>query len=329
MPTSHSKTLKELANLIKCDFEGDPSTALSNASSMTNAQKDSIVFISEEKYLTPLTESNAGAVVVSPGLAKRISKSKIISNNPYRDFIKLVELFNKDDAIFSIASSARIHPTANVADNVLIGNHVVIGQGSTIKAGTKVHANSVIGKNVFIDENATISSNVTIYSDTQIGTESKILAGSVIGSQGFGYLEDAEGWIEIPHIGKVVIGKQVMIGANCTIDRGTLDDTVIEDGVKLDNLIHIAHNVKLGRNTAIAATSAIAGSTMIGANCKIAGRVSIMGHLSICDDVTITSNTLITKSIDKKGTYSSGIPATEAGLWRKMISQLKLIARKD
>jgi UDP-3-O-[3-hydroxymyristoyl] glucosamine N-acyltransferase len=120
-----------------------------------------------------------------------------------------------------------------------------------------------------------------------------------------------------------------MIGANCTIDRGTLDDTFIGDGVKLDNLIHIAHNVKLGRNTAIAATSAIAGSTMIGANCKIAGRVSIMGHLSICDDVTITSNTLVTKSIDKKGTYSSGIPATEAGLWRKMISQLKLNARKD
>jgi UDP-3-O-[3-hydroxymyristoyl] glucosamine N-acyltransferase len=315
-------SLNEIANRLKLELHGDADVMLSGVASLKKAKKNHLVFIEDEKHLKDLKDSAAGAVILSKSLYQPMDIPLLISEHPYLDFIKSSKLFSLSLEIFKFSNneasqtvrftgSMRIHPTT------LIGNDTVIGNESTIHAGT------VIGQNVSIGRNVTIHPNVTIYDSVDIGDYCVIQSGSVIGSQGFGYLETKEGWYEVPHFGGVRIGRNVMVGANCSIDRGTLDDTIICDGVKLDNIIHIAHNVKIGSGTAIAAMTGIAGSTIIGKDCKIAGRVSIVGHLIIGDGVTITSNSLITKSILDSRSYSGGVPSEESKAWRRVVGRLK------
>ena len=322
MSTISQISLNEIASQLKLESHGDTDVMLSGVASLKKAKKNHLVFIQDERHFKDLKDSAAGAVILAKSLYQPMDIPILLSDHPYLDFIKSSKLFLYSLDLFKFSNDERSQVTKRNG-SVRVHNTAVIGNATCIGEGTTIHAGTVIGHNVSIGRNVTIYPNVTIYDEVNIGDDCVIQSGSVVGSQGFGYLETKEGWYEIPHFGSVRIGSNVMVGANCTIDRGSLDDTIICDGVKLDNLIHIAHNVQIGSGTAIAAMTGIAGSTIIGKDCKIAGRVSIIGHLVISDGVTITSNSLITKSIPVCRSYSGGVPSEESHVWRRVVGKLK------
>ena len=245
-------------------------------------------------------DSAASAIIVNPELSQDLKTSGIIVEDPYAAYAKISSLFAKHQNPYANqAIDYFVHETAEIDDSVVIGPNVYIGPECKIGKNSIIHANSSLVMNVEIGKNTTIHFN------------------SILGSDGFGYAPDKDGYIKIDQLGKLVIGDNVEIGAGCTIDRGAIDNTEIHDGVKLDNQVHIAHNVILGENSAIAASCAIAGSTIIGKNLQMGGLSGILGHLKIADDVLIGAHTLITKSINKSGNYVGIMPAQNQKDWAK------------
>ncbi len=314
-----SFTLGKLAGLTDSTIQGDKSCSLEGVASLYEADAGYISFVSNPKYIKLLNTTNASAVILSPALAKDYSGNVLINSDPYLTFAKIVKLFHSVDKISavihpsaSIAKSAVVASDVNIAANVVIGDGVIINEGVTIGAG------SFIGENSIIESNVLLHSNVTLYSDTEVGSHSIIHSGAVIGADGFGYAPQKDkSWYKILQVGNVVIGSDVEIGASTTIDRAALGSTQIGNGVKIDNQIQIGHNTKIGEHTAIAAGTLIAGSTTVGKYCQIAGAVAIAGHLNIADNVIITGKSMVIKSIDKAGVYSSGIAADENKKWRR------------
>ena len=261
-------------------------------------------------------------------------KAFIFSTNPQLSFIDAIELIMPDKKPVlkaGIDASARISDTAVIGDNVsigplaVIGDDVIIGSQSRIGAGCIIEEKSRLGKQCYLHSRVTVSHGV------EIGSRCIIHSGAVLGSDGFGLVEHDTRWVKVPQIGTVIIGDDVEIGANTTVDRGALDDTVIEQGCKLDNLIQVAHNVRIGAHTAIAACVGIAGSAIIGAHCKIGGAAVILGHLQVADNVMVTAMSVVTKDIKRAGVYSSGTPLMENSQWHKAnvrYKSLDLIARK-
>jgi len=216
-----------------------------------------------------------------------------------------------------LASGARVAPTAE------IGAHVVIGEGVTIGAGAVIGAGSVLGDGVSIGASTRLGPRVVVFERVRIGARCILHSGSIVGADGFGFAPDAGTWQKIPQVGSVVVGDDVEIGANTTIDRGAIEDTIIEEGVKLDNLVQIAHNVRLGAHTVIAAMAGVAGSTKVGERCMIAGGVIIMNSLNICDDVMFTFGSVVTKSVDEPGKYSGQLPAELSSRWQKNVARFR------
>lgn len=280
----------------------------------------------DRRYRKALATSRASAVITSFELAGDFSGAKLLSNEPLLVLAKVLKLLHSPvlQTQATIDKRANIHPTAILGDGVSIGAHVSIAEYAVIGDGVCIASGSVIGHGVQISEQTLIDANVIIYAACQLGKRCHISAGAVIGADGFGFAEhvvsEIKQWTAIPQTGIVRIGDDVHIGANTTVDRGSLDDTVIADDVIIDNLVQIAHNVKIGRHTAIAGCAAIAGSTTIGENCKLGGRASIIGHLSICDNVVIFADSLVTKSIAHAGVYSSAMPAMPITKWRKLLA---------
>jgi UDP-3-O-[3-hydroxymyristoyl] glucosamine N-acyltransferase len=325
-------TLEELAKLTNSTFQGDKSCSLDGVDSLQDAGAGFISFVSNPKYIKLLDASRASAVILSPVLAKNYLGNVLINSDPYLTFAKVVKLFNPTDDIYSgIHPNASIAKTVTVESGVNIAANVVIDDGVVIKEGVSIGAGSFIGANSIIESGTLLHSNVTIYSDTKVGKDSIIHSGAVIGADGFGYAPQKDkSWYKILQVGNVVIGHDVEIGANTTIDRAALGSTQIGNGVKIDNQIQIGHNTKIGEHTAIAAGTLIAGSTTIGKYCQIAGAVAIAGHLNIVDNVIITGKSMVIKSIDKAGVYSSGIAADENKKWRRnaiRFSQLDEMAK--
>lgn len=251
----------------------------------------------------------------------------LISDDPYLAFVDACNIFACDrgrPGQFP-GASAWIDPTARVGEDVAVGVNSVIDREAALGDSVTVGANCFIGAGVTIGKGTRLASGVNVYPGCSIGEKCNIESGAVIGSPGFGYLETGGEWKTVPQIGSVVIGNRVDIGANTTIDRGTLDDTVIGDGVKLDNQIQVAHNVQIGENTAIAGCTGIAGSARIGRRCKIGGRASILGHLTVGDDVTILATSVVTRSVESGGTYSSNLTVQPAGRWRRILARLALL----
>lgn len=317
-------SLKELAEQLGGDVHGDATISVTQVASLAHAQSHQIAFLANQKYKEQLASSAAGAFILARNMGQISTKPSILVDNPYTYFAKVSTLFNPpargDEGIHPravIHPSAVIGAGACIAANVVIERNAVIGSFSSIAAGT------VIGAGVQIGANALIYAHVTIYPLCVIGDNVILHAGCVIGADGFGLAPDAGRWLKIPQIGRVVIGNDVEIGANTTIDRGALDDTVIHDGVKLDNQIQVAHNVHIGEHTAIAACTGIAGSAHIGAHCTIGGAAMIFGHIEIADKVNISTNTLITKSLPKAGTYTSALPFSEHSVWLKNAVQIR------
>jgi len=296
-------TLLELSKLTNTKLIGDGEAIVDNLATIQNSNKTSLTFLSNKKYSKYIKTSEAKAFIVHEDFFKEDNKKNfLVSEDPYLSYALASKLFSP---FYNDPNNNEIHSTAIVSADAKIGNNVFIG------------ANVYIGPNCNIGDNSCIQPNVSLVCNVKLGSNCNIFSGTVLGSDGFGYAPTKNGYVKIEQLGSLVMGDNVEIGAGCTIDRGALDDTIIHDGVKLDNQIHIAHNVDLGKNSAIAACCAIAGSTVIGENFRMGGLSGVLGHLSITDNVSVGAHTLITKNISESGEYIGIMPAQNPKDWAK------------
>lgn len=319
--------IQQIAELLNAELVGDDSLSISRIATLEKAEKDEIGFLANKKFRDQLTTTQAGAVILNAQDAEFYSGTKLIVDNPYLAYAILAQALDttpkaaeKVHPTAVIDPSANVHESANVAANAVIEANAEIGEGCDIGAG------SFIGKGAKIDANTTVWANATIYHNVIIGKDCLIHANSVIGSDGFGYANEKGQWVKIPQLGSVVIGNCVEIGANTVIDRGAIEDTIIEQNVIIDNQVHIAHNVIVKEGTAIAGGTIIAGSTTIGKYCQIGGLCGINGHIDICDGVMLTGMAMVISSIDTPGVYSSGVPHSENKDWRRNMAQLRQLS---
>ncbi|MGB2832329.1 MAG: UDP-3-O-(3-hydroxymyristoyl)glucosamine N-acyltransferase [Methylotenera sp.] len=302
-------TLSDISTLLGGQVIGDDTIRISRVSSLTNAQSGDICFINDAKYQKALAASQASAFVLRERDAALTAQPKIIVENPYAYFAKISTLLNPPaTSHIGIAPSAVVDTTARIPDSCSIAPLAVIGENVVLGENVIVGAGCVIENDVLIANNTRLEPNVTIKHHCEIGPNCHLFSGAIIGSDGFGYAEEAGVWLKIPQVGRVIIHANVDIGANTTIDRGALDDTIIEEGVKLDNLIQIGHNCVIGAHTVIAGCTGIAGSAKIGKHCKIGGAAMILGHLEIADHVTISPGSMITRSLLVADTYTALMP---------------------
>lgn len=325
-------TLAQIALHVDGVIIGDAECKISNVSTLQAANSQQISFLANSKYKKYLPTSQAGAVIVRKEMASFVKNSAIVVDDPYVAYAKIATLLNPPKKItIGISLTAMVEAGVTILKTVSIGPQVVIEANVILADNVVIGAGTVLKDEVIVGENTRIAENVTICHGVEIGKNVVIHPGVVIGADGFGIVNDKGKWIKIPQIGGVKIGDNVEIGANTTVDRGAIEDTIIGDGVKLDNQIQVGHNVIIGNNTVIAGCSGIAGSTIIGENCIIGGGVGIGGHIEIADNVIITGMSMVTKSLTKAGIYSSGIPAEPTSQWHKNVVRYrqmdKLVAR--
>lgn len=316
--------LDEIAARFGGRVLGSADQKVTQVATLDSAQPNNIAFLANSKYRAQLATTRAGAVIVGEADAEATELPRIVCDNPYSYFAKLSAFLNPlPSAPAGIHPSAVVGERASIAASAHIGPNVVIGEGAQVGPGCVVMDGCSIGAGVILGENVRLYPRVVIYYGCVLGNNVIAHAGVVIGADGFGIAMEEGRWLKIPQIGRVVIGNDVEIGANTTIDRGALDDTVIEEGVKLDNQIQVAHNVRIGAHTAIAGCVGIAGSATIGKYCRIGGSAGILGHLQIADYVEIASFTLIGKSIKERGSYSGIFPFSSNQEWRKNAAHLR------
>jgi UDP-3-O-[3-hydroxymyristoyl] glucosamine N-acyltransferase len=315
--------LHELAQHVGGEVFGNKAVIINRLSALGDAQEGALSFLANANYRALLQTTKASALIVREEDVDQCLCPVIVVLDPYLAYAKISHLFDKRAITRTIHSTAVIDASAKLGINISIAAHVTIGANVVIADGVVVGAGTAIGDRCNIGEETQIASNVSVYSDVVIGKRNIIHSGAVIGADGFGFANEKGAWIKIAQLGGVQLGDDVEIGACVTIDRGALNDTIIEDGVKLDNQIQVAHNVKIGKHTAIAGCTGIAGSTTIGAYCTIAGGVGIVGHITIADNVHITGMTLVTKSILEPGVYSSGMAAIPDAQWKKSVARFR------
>jgi UDP-3-O-[3-hydroxymyristoyl] glucosamine N-acyltransferase len=325
-------SLGELAQKFNTKFCGDSNHQISAVAALDTADSHHLSFLSNPKYSSLLESTKAGVVILSSENSDHFQGNKIIATDPYVVFAKVAALFQKSkDTLHEIHANTVIADSAVIGKNVHIGAFSIIGENTVIADETVLEARVTIGNNCRIGKNCLIKPNVVISDECTVGENVILHPGCIIGADGFGLARDKDKWIKVPQLGAVIIGDDCEVGANTTIDRGTMDDTVLENDVHLDNQIQIAHNVRIGAHTVMAGCSAVAGSAKIGKNCLIGGGVGIIGHLEVCDNVTLQSMALVTHSIKKAGSYSSVSPLQETSNWRKSavrIKQLDKIAKR-
>lgn len=320
-------TLDFLASNLDGVVKGDGSVEIKKIATLSQAGEGDISFCTNPKYLKDLSETKASAVLITEEALDYCNTNAVVLSNPYMALAKVMELFDKspqpNGKIHSkavIASSAVIGENVTIDANAVIGENVVIEDGVTIGACATVHDSTRIGKDTII------KSNVSIAHDVEIGSDCIIHQNATIGCDGFGNARDEDGsWTKIPQLGKVIIENNVEIGAGTTVDRGAIDDTIIKEGARIDNLVQIAHNVVIGRNTALAGVTAVAGSTKIGDNCLIGGQSAITGHITICDNAVIGGASNIGKSITKPGMYYAAFEAKPRIQWGRFVAKLSKI----
>jgi len=308
------RSLADIAARLGGDVLGDAQTLIHQVAALASAGDGEISFISDPKYKGQLQTTRASAVIVPPDFADVVALPRIVTRNPYAYYARLATLLNPRPAfvpgVHPGAVCASVVPaSASIGPNVSIGADVTLGENVVIQAGC------VIGDGASIGEGSLLYPNVTVYAACRIGRNAIIHAGAVIGSDGFGFAPDQGQWVKIPQIGRVIIGDDVEIGANTAIDRGALEDTVIGDGSKLDNQVHIGHNCKIGKNCLLCGCVGIAGSTELKDNVIVGGASEIEGHISIAAGVVISGGTTVTRSINKAGRYTSIFPLDEHSGW--------------
>ena len=315
--------LHEVCALVGGRLErGNLDSGVARLAALDAADGSAISFLSSASYRGQASSSAAAAVVTSPALADSVAAGAalIVVEDPYRAYGALAREFARrlsPARVPGIAPSACVDPSALIGEGVSIAAGAVIGAGAVIDAGVSIGPGTVVEDGARIGADTRLAARVTVGHDCVIGSRGLIHSGTVIGSDGFGFARHEGRWEKIPQLGCVRIGDDVEIGANCAIDRGALEDTVIGNGCKLDNLIQVAHNVRIGEHTAIAACVGIAGSARIGSRCMIGGAAGILGHLEICDEVTISAMSLVTRSITRPGFYSGIFPLMDNADWER------------
>lgn len=315
-------TLGELADRYKLQLRGDAQLQLFGICTLTPGKPGHLGFLSNPHYRAQLAQTRAAAVILSQEDAQRHDGPCLIARDPYLAFARVAAAFAPAEAFAQgIHPSAVVDPSAQIADSACIAAQAVIAASAVIGEAVYIGPGTCIGREVKIGANSRLEARVTVEDRVQIGARVRINSGAVIGSRGFGLARGEAGWEEVPQMGSVVIGDQVEIGANTSIDRGAIENTVIGFGAKIDNQVQIAHNVSIGEHTAIAACVGIAGSAKIGARCLIGGGAGISGHLEIGDEVMIMGFTMVTKSLAGPGQYGSGVPALPVREWRRQIAR--------
>lgn len=313
-----SMTLGELAVRFGCALKGEPDVRVSHVATLERADPAAVTFFANPRHRRYLSQSQAGAVVLAEKFAAECPVSALLSENPHATFARIAAVLHPPRSV-----AAGIHPAAVVDPSAVIDPSASIGANAVVAAGVTIGPRVVVGpgcvllEKVRIGADTRLVANVTLCEQVSIGARCLLHPGVVIGADGFGLAQDQGQWLKVPQVGSVRIGDDVEVGANTTIDRGAIEDTIVGEGVKLDNQIQIGHNVKIGAHTAIAGCSGVSGSTTIGQRCMIGGKVGIAGHLTICDDVVVTGESFVSGSIHRPGYYSSGLPVDETSRFRK------------
>lgn len=311
-------TLGEIGTLLEAELRGDPSTVIRGLATLQSAEEGELGFLANPGYLKFLGHTRASAVILTQEVADQCPTNALIVANPYLGYARLSHYFSREPAPGQgIHPSAVVDPSAKIAASASIGPNAVVSAGAVIGESVVIGAGVVVGARSVIGDKCRLYANCTLYHDVTLGARCIIHAGAVIGADGFGLASHEGDWVKIAQLGGVRLGDDVEVGANTTIDRGALDDTVIGNGVKLDNLVQIAHNVTVGDHSAIAGCAGIAGSTTLGSHCVVGGGTCISGHLEIGDRVHFTGMTMATHSIKEPGIYSSGTGVQLNQKWRK------------
>lgn len=321
------RTLAELAQAFGLEAHGDGERAICGVATLSRAGPEQLGFLANPRYRRDLTSSRAGVVVLRAEDLEHWSGDALIAADPYAAFARIAALFEPHESVaVGIHPSAVIAADAKIDASASIGPLVSIGARSRIGAGVRVGPGCVIGADCEVDEDCELVAQVTLVCRVRLGPRVRIHPGAVLGADGFGLAMHEGHWIKVPQLGGVRIGADCEIGANTTIDRGALDDTVLEADVRLDNLIQIGHNVVIGAHTAMAGCVAVAGSARIGRYCLIGGGAGIAGHLEIADNVTVHAMSFVTRSIHEAGVYGASIPARQAHVWRRTLARLNRLA---
>ena len=319
-------SLGELATRFGCELIGNPDSVVSGVASLPNATAESLTFLASKAYKEQLSSTKAAAVVLRPDDAPDCPVAALLHDDPYACYARMAAaVFPPPDVVPGVHASAVVDDTATIASSAQLAPHVVVGENSSIGENVYVGPGTVIGPDCRIGDDCRFIANVTLARAVVIGQRGIFHPGVVLGADGFGNAMSAEGWIKVPQVGGVRIGDDVEIGANTTVDCGAIEDTVIEDGVRIDNLCMIAHNVHVGAHTAMAAMSGIAGSTTIGKRGMFAGMGGAVGHISICEDVIIGAKSFVSKDITESGTYLASFPAEPARDWAKKVGRFRRI----
>ena len=319
-------SIGELATRFGCELIGDPGIEVSGVASLHNATSNSLSFLASDAYKQQLSSTKAAAVIVRPADAADVPVAALLHDDPYACYARMAAAICPPPAFEpGIHASAVVDPSAKVAASAHLAAHVVVQEDSTIGENVYVGPGSVIGPGCVVGDGTRLIANVTLARAVSIGKRGILHPGVVLGADGFGNAMTPEGWVKVPQLGGVRIGDDVEIGANTTVDCGAIEDTVIEDGVRIDNLCMIAHNVHVGAHTAMAAMTGIAGSTTIGKRCLFAGQTGSVGHITICDDVVVGAVSYVSKDIREPGTYVASFPAEPAREWARNVARFRRI----
>ncbi len=308
----------DLAQRFALQLRGDGDAILDCVATRANAEPGKLAFLANPRYRAQLAQTRAGAVVMRPADAEGYAGTALLADDPYAAFARLAALFETRPA-----AEPGVHPSAVVAADAVVdasaqvGPFVCVGARSRIEAGAVVGPGCVIGEDCVVGEGCELVARVTLVKRVRLGRRVLVHPGAVLGADGFGLAMDAGRWLKVPQLGGVVVGDDCEIGANTSIDRGAIEDTVLEEDVRLDNQIQVGHNARIGAHTALAGCAAVAGSARIGRYCLIGGGAGVLGHLEVCDRVVVTAMSLVTRSIREPGEYSSGTPLMPNRDWRR------------
>lgn len=317
-------SLATLATQFGCDVAGNPDTEVDHVATLANAGNGAISFLANSAYRDQLAATRASAVILDDDSVADCPVDALLTDDPYVTYAKVANhLYPRREYPPSIHPSAVVEPEADVDDSAHIGPLAVIASGARVGARTYIGPGCIVGKDCVVGDDTHLLANVTLIEDVTLGRRCLVHGGAVLGADGFGHKMTDTGWLKVPQVGGVVIGDDVEIGASTTIDRGAIDDTVVGNGVRLDNQIQIAHNCRIGDHTVIASGTGVSGSTTIGSRCIVAGMVGLVGHIHICDDVVITGAAVVTKDITKPGVYTSAWAAMNDRDWKRQVARVR------
>ena len=323
-------TLGEIAVRHGLELAGDPGQIVTGVAPLASATPGTLSFCTGAKYRRQLAATLATVVVLPREMVAECPVAALVSARPYASYARIAAGLHPPASVLpGIAAGAQVAPSATVAASAWIGPNAVIGAGAVIGERCSIGPNCIVENGVRLGDDCRLQAGVTLCHDVTAGARCVFKPGCVVGADGFGFAPDADGLVKVPQLGSVRLGDDVEIGANTTVDRGTIEDTIVEDGAKLDNQVQVGHNCRIGAHTVVAGCVGISGSTIIGRRCMIGGAAGIAGHLEIGDDVIVTGYSLVSHSLPGPGTYSSGWPAIAAADWRRAVARLHRLDKRE